>query len=103
MKFFLYIDDYRYWTMGAPIEETTVMNCAKVNILKNVQRMHKDIQTIRKEVRDEQPHQVNSIHDLYPDEPEVSSILAGFFRQRIDGNYQVLKNFINYCFKGRIV
>ncbi|MBO7577615.1 MAG: hypothetical protein J6T43_01320 [Prevotella sp.] len=27
---YLYIDDYKYWTMGAPIEETTVINRAKV-------------------------------------------------------------------------
>ena len=26
---YLYIDDYKYWTMGAPIEETTVINRAK--------------------------------------------------------------------------
>ena len=28
---YLYIDDYKYWTMGAPVEETIVMNRAKVN------------------------------------------------------------------------
>ena len=28
---YLYIDDYKYWTMGAPYEETHVMNRAKVN------------------------------------------------------------------------
>ena len=27
---YLYIDDYKYWTMGAPIEETIIMNRAKV-------------------------------------------------------------------------
>ena len=27
---YLYIDDYKYWTMGAPYEETIVMNRAKV-------------------------------------------------------------------------
>ena len=27
---YLYIDDYKYWTMGAPVEETLVMNRAKV-------------------------------------------------------------------------
>lgn len=27
---YLYIDDYKYWTMGAPYEETTVINRAKV-------------------------------------------------------------------------
>jgi len=28
---YLYIDDYKYWTMGAPIEETIIINRAKVN------------------------------------------------------------------------
>jgi hypothetical protein len=23
---YLYIDDYKYWTMGAPLDETTVIN-----------------------------------------------------------------------------
>lgn len=27
---YLYIDDYKYWTMGAPVEETIVMNRAKI-------------------------------------------------------------------------
>ena len=27
---YLYIDDYKYWTMGAPIEETIIINRAKV-------------------------------------------------------------------------
>ena len=27
---YLYIDDYKYWTMWAPIEETAVINRAKV-------------------------------------------------------------------------
>ena len=29
---YLYIDDYKYWTMGAPVEETIVMNRAKFNL-----------------------------------------------------------------------
>ena len=29
---YLYIDDYKYWTMGAPYEETIIMNRAKVNM-----------------------------------------------------------------------
>lgn len=27
---YLYIDDYKYWTMGAPVEETIVMNRARI-------------------------------------------------------------------------
>jgi hypothetical protein len=29
---YLYIDGYKYWTMGAPVEETIVINRAKVTI-----------------------------------------------------------------------
>ena len=28
---YLYVDGYKYWTMGAPVEETTVINRAKVD------------------------------------------------------------------------
>lgn len=31
---YLYIDNYKYWTMGAPVEETIVMNRAKVETKK---------------------------------------------------------------------
>lgn len=29
---YLYVDDYKYWTMGAPIEETIIINRAKVEL-----------------------------------------------------------------------
>ena len=29
---YLYIDSYKYWTMGAPVEETTVINRAQVDV-----------------------------------------------------------------------
>ena len=28
---YLYIDDYKYWTMGAPIEETIIINRAQID------------------------------------------------------------------------
>ena len=86
--------------MGAPIEEIKVINRAKVNILGDAIRLHDAIVRIKQEVEEQQPIRVNAIQDLSPNEPQVSSILAGFFRQRLDGNYQVFKSFINYCFKG---
>ena len=97
---YLYIDDYKYWTMRAPIEETKVMNRAKVNLIGDAIRLYNGIVRTRHEVEEQQPIKVNTIQDLWPDEPKVSSILAGFFRQRLDGNYQVFKSFINYCFNG---
>lgn len=29
---YLYIDDYKYWTMGAPYEDTIIINRAKVDV-----------------------------------------------------------------------
>ena len=31
---YLYIDNYKYWTMGAPVEETRVINRAKADVKK---------------------------------------------------------------------
>ena len=40
---YLYIDDYKYWTMGAPIEETTVINRAKASAVNDVHLLYKGI------------------------------------------------------------
>lgn len=40
---YLYIDDYKYWTMGAPLEETTVINRAKVSAVNEVHQLHKGL------------------------------------------------------------
>ena len=40
---YLYIDDYKYWTMGAPLEETTVINRAKVSAVNDVHQIYKGI------------------------------------------------------------
>ena len=95
---YLYIDDYKYWTMGAPMKETKVMNRARVNLIKEAMWLYNEIVKIRKEVESKQPHQVNTIFDLEPGETKVSKILAGFFRQRINGKYRVLESFVNYAF-----
>ena len=95
---YLYIDDYKYWTMGAPIEETTIINRARINVLKDSLRLHEEIERIRKEVESQQPHLVNTIFDLEPGETKVSKILAGFFSQRTNGKYQVFESFVKYAF-----
>ncbi len=40
---YLYIDDYKYWTMGATIEETTVINRAKASLVKDVHQLYEGI------------------------------------------------------------
>ena len=95
---YLYIDDYKYWTMGAPIEETTVINRAKVHVLKDVLKMYEDIQLVKKEVEENRPYHFNALLNSSPLEPNVSSIFAGFLRQKTDGRYSVLESFIKFCF-----
>lgn len=46
---YLYIDDYKYWTMGAPIEETTVINRAKVCVIKEAHQLYEGIEQIKTE------------------------------------------------------
>ena len=95
---YLYIDDYKYWTMGAPIEETTVINRAKVHVIKDVMKMYEDIQLVRKEVEENRPYHFNALLNSSPLEPNVSSIFAGFLRQKTNGRYSVLESFIKFCF-----
>ena len=40
---YLYIDDYKYWTMGAPLEETTVINRAKASAVKDIHQLYEGI------------------------------------------------------------
>ena len=40
---YLYIDDYKYWTMGAPLEDTTVINRAKASAVNDVHQFYEGI------------------------------------------------------------
>ena len=40
---YLYIDDYKYWTMGAPLEDTTVINRAKACVVNDVHQLYEGI------------------------------------------------------------
>lgn len=40
---YLYIDDYKYWTMGAPIEGTTVINRAKASAVNDIHQLSEEI------------------------------------------------------------
>ena len=37
---YLYIDDYKYWTMGAPYDETTVINRAKACVVDDAHKLY---------------------------------------------------------------
>ena len=51
---YLYIDDYKYWTMGAPIEETTVINRAKVCVVNEAHELYEGIERVKAEQNMEQ-------------------------------------------------
>ena len=40
---YLYIDDYKYWTMGAPMEETTVINRAKACVVDDAHKLFEEM------------------------------------------------------------
>ena len=43
---YLYIDDYKYWTMGDPIEVTTVINRAKACVVENAHELYIGIKQV---------------------------------------------------------
>ena len=53
---YLYVDDYKYWTMGAPLEETTVINRAKVCVVNEAHELYEGIERIKAE-QDMEQHQ----------------------------------------------
>lgn len=44
---YLYIDDYKYWTMGDPYDVTTVINRAKACVVDDVHKLYESIQEIK--------------------------------------------------------
>ncbi len=54
---YLYVDDYKYWTMGAPLEDTTVINRAKACVVNDVYQLNKGIKNVEKNYIDEYIHQ----------------------------------------------
>ena len=44
---YLYIDDYKYWTMGAPYEETTVINRAKACVVEDAHILYEGMKEVK--------------------------------------------------------
>ena len=53
---YLYIDDYKYWTMGAPIKDTKVINRAKVCVVNDVHQIYEGINGMENSFVDEYIH-----------------------------------------------
>lgn len=60
---YLYIDDYKYWTMGAPLEDTTVINRAKACVVNDVHQLNEGIKDMEKNYIDEYIHQKLCLKD----------------------------------------
>ena len=60
---YLYIDDYKYWTMGAPLEDTTVVNRAKACVVNDVQQLNEGIKDMEKNYIDEYIHRKLGLKD----------------------------------------
>ena len=54
---YLYIDDYKYWTMGAPVEDTTIINRAKACVVNDVHQLNEGIQDMEKSYVDRYIHE----------------------------------------------
>ena len=50
---YLYINDYKYWTMGAPIEGTTVINRAKASAVNDIHQLTEGIKDMERNHIDE--------------------------------------------------
>ena len=91
---YLYIDDYKYWTMGASYDETTIINRAKTDVLGDTLSFCGELKRIREDVRENQPFLLNVLLEAQPNEEGVSRILKGFFSYRQDGEYVALRSFV---------
>ena len=60
---YLYVDDYKYWTMGAPLEDTTVINRAKACVVNDVHQLNEEIKNMEKNHIDEYIHQKLGLKD----------------------------------------
>ena len=60
---YLYVDDYKYWTMGAPLEDTTVINRAKACVVNDVHQLNEETKIMEKNHIDEYIHQKLGLKD----------------------------------------
>ena len=99
---YLYIDGYKYWTMGAPYNETTVINRARTDMLDDTLNFCCSLEKAREDARHCQPFLLNALLEAKPDEEGVSRILKGFLSYRQEGDYIVLKSFVRHFFNDEL-
>ena len=91
---YLYIDNYKYWTMGASYDETKIINRARTDVLGDALSFCYELEKIREEVKESQPFLLNVLLEAQPNEEGVSRILKGFLNYRQDGEYVALRSFV---------
>lgn len=71
-----------------------VLRRAMDNTIVELLKLYDIIQDVKQEERKKQPYRFNVLIGANPSEPDVSRILAGFFMQKTNGDYRVLKDFV---------
>ncbi|MCR4837159.1 MAG: PD-(D/E)XK nuclease family protein [Bacteroidaceae bacterium] len=69
-------------------------NIDNIDSIVELLELYDIIQDVKEEERKKLPYRLNVLIDANPLEPDVSRILAGFFMQKTNGDYRVLKDFV---------
>ena len=66
----------------------------ETNYIRELLEIFDKIQKAKENVKGKAKYHFNALLNAEPDEPKVSKILAGFFLQKTNGEYRVLKSFV---------
>jgi hypothetical protein len=75
-------------------------NIDSIDSIVELLKLYDIIQDVKEEERKKLPYRFNVLLDANPLEPDVSRILAGFFMQKTNGDYRVLKDFVRTFWGG---
>lgn len=67
----------------------------ETNYIRELLEIFDIIQKAKDNVKGKAKYHFNALLNADPDEPKVSKILAGFFLQKTNGEYRILKDFVN--------
>jgi len=68
---------------------------AETNYIRELLEIYGIILKAKENVKGKVKYHFNALLNVDPDEPKVSKILAGFFLQKTNGDYRILKDFVN--------
>ena len=67
----------------------------ETNYIRELLEIYGIILKAKENVKGKVKYHFNALLNVDPDEPKVSKILAGFFLQKTNGDYRILKDFVN--------